>query len=157
MQATIYNNLGSEVHLIIRQVYILFKSVLSPNLNDRATIRLASENCICSRYLCKNSPDAVQGKYRVEWVLVDGGHQELPLKGFDEECRRLALEQYRKGGVNVHTSCSPTKLEKCSDGNLRLHVEPSQGDPFTIDNVSLTCLATCTLSLARGTPEAYKG
>eukprot|EP00884_Botryococcus_braunii_P001762 jgi/Botrbrau1/11587/Bobra.247_1s0008.1 len=85
-QATIYNNLGSKVHLVIRQ--------------------------------------------------------DLPLKGFDDECRNFALEQYRKGGVIVHTSCSPTKLEKCSDGSLCLHVEPAKGTPFTIDNVNQVLFAT---------------
>jgi pyruvate/2-oxoglutarate dehydrogenase complex dihydrolipoamide dehydrogenase (E3) component len=61
--------------------------------------------------------------------------QELPLKGFDEECRKLILEQYQLRGTKVHGNSSPVKVVKNSDGRLTVHVEPKDGDPYTIDEV----------------------
>lgn len=63
------------------------------------------------------------------------GGQDLPLRGFDEECRKLVLDQYRLRGVTVHTSCSPSKLTKSSDGSLSVEVKPKQGESFTVDKV----------------------
>ena len=47
--------------------------------------------------------------------------QPLPLRGFDEEVRQFAADEYKKRGVRLHPGLSPVKLEKdASTGTLTL-------------------------------------
>lgn len=47
--------------------------------------------------------------------------QPLPLRGFDEEVRKFAAEEYQKRGVTLHPGLSPVKLEKdAASGTLTL-------------------------------------
>lgn len=47
--------------------------------------------------------------------------QPLPLRGFDEEVRQFATDEYKKRGVRLHPGLSPVKLEKdASTGTLTL-------------------------------------
>lgn len=44
----------------------------------------------------------------------------LPLRGFDEEVRSFAAEQYAARGVKMHAGMSPAKVERAADGTLTL-------------------------------------
>lgn len=43
-----------------------------------------------------------------------------PLRGFDEEVRTFAAEQYAERGIAMHAGRSPAKLERVADGSLTL-------------------------------------
>ncbi|KAI7845496.1 hypothetical protein COHA_001042 [Chlorella ohadii] len=45
--------------------------------------------------------------------------QPLPLRGFDEEVRKFAAEQYAQNGLHLHGLTTPEKLEKLPNGRLR--------------------------------------
>jgi glutathione reductase (NADPH) len=45
--------------------------------------------------------------------------QPLPLRGFDEEVRKFATEQYAQTGLHLHGLTTPEKLEKLPNGRLR--------------------------------------
>ncbi len=52
--------------------------------------------------------------------------RELPLRGFDEECRQVVADNLAKRGVILHTNCSPTAIAKHASGKgLTVSLESS--------------------------------
>lgn len=52
---------------------------------------------------------------------------DRPLRGFDEEVRTFATEQYAQNGVHLHPMTSPKQLEKLDDGRLKFTVAKRTG------------------------------
>mmetsp|Transcript_12967 Transcript_12967/g.33445 ORF Transcript_12967/g.33445 Transcript_12967/m.33445 type:complete len:561 (+) Transcript_12967:165-1847(+) len=56
--------------------------------------------------------------------------QQLPLRGFDEECRTFVAEQIEQKGIHMHPDFSPTEIVKNDDGTLTLKCEAKDGSKF---------------------------
>ena len=54
--------------------------------------------------------------------------QDAVLRGFDEEVRRFAGEQYEARGVKMHLKASPAAVEKAGDGTLTLRLATPGGE-----------------------------
>ena len=68
--------------------------------------------------------------------------QPLPLRGFDEECRKFIAEQYEVAGLNIHSQSTPTRIEKKDDGTLTLHVQKKSGEEEAIEGLEVVLMAT---------------
>ena len=68
--------------------------------------------------------------------------QPLPLRGFDEECRKFIAEQYEVAGLNIHSQSTPTRIEKKDDGTLTLHVQKKSGEEEVIEGLEVVLMAT---------------
>jgi glutathione reductase (NADPH) len=53
--------------------------------------------------------------------------QPLPLRGFDQEVREFAAEQFALAGVHLHPNTSPAALRQAADGGLDFSVTSSSG------------------------------
>lgn len=67
--------------------------------------------------------------------------QPLPLRGFDEECRKFIAEQYEVSGLNIHSQSTPTKIEKKEDGSLTLYVKKDDKEEV-IEGLEVILMAT---------------
>lgn len=67
--------------------------------------------------------------------------QPLPLRGFDEECRKFIAEQYEVHGLNIHSQSTPTKIEKKDDGSLSLHIKHGDKEEV-IEGLEVILMAT---------------
>ena len=67
--------------------------------------------------------------------------QPLPLRGFDEECRKFIAEQYEVHGLNIHSQSTPTKIEKKEDGTLSLYVKKGDQEEV-IEGLEVVLMAT---------------
>lgn len=61
--------------------------------------------------------------------------QSRPLRGFDEEVRDFATQQYELHGLTLHPNCSPTKITQREDGLCDLHLDGRAEGPVTVDKV----------------------
>ncbi|KAL4430036.1 hypothetical protein ABPG77_004406 [Micractinium sp. CCAP 211/92] len=52
---------------------------------------------------------------------------DLPLRGFDEEVRKFAAEQYEQNGIHLHPLTTPQQLEKLPDGRLKFTAAKRSG------------------------------
>jgi glutathione reductase (NADPH) len=70
--------------------------------------------------------------------------QPLPLRGFDEEVRRFAAEQYAATGLNLHSECTPVEVRKdSSTGKLTLVVKHTpSGEKREISGLDQVMMAT---------------
>ena len=68
--------------------------------------------------------------------------QPLPLRGFDEECRKFIAEQYEVQGLNIHSESTPTRIEKQSNGSFTLHVKKKSGEEEAIEGLETVLMAT---------------
>mmetsp|Transcript_34724 Transcript_34724/g.98394 ORF Transcript_34724/g.98394 Transcript_34724/m.98394 type:complete len:557 (-) Transcript_34724:164-1834(-) len=64
---------------------------------------------------------------------------DLPLRGFDEECRVFLKEQIAETGMNLHPGCSPTEIVKNDDGTFTIKFESKEGETFedTCDEIMM--------------------
>lgn len=53
---------------------------------------------------------------------------ECPLRAFDHECRTVVLENLKKRGVQMHTGCTPSRIEKLANGKLLLYCNTPTGE-----------------------------
>ncbi len=60
--------------------------------------------------------------------------QSRPLRGFDEEVRDFATQQYDLHGLHLHPNCSPTKITKRNDGLCDLEMDGHDG-ALTVETV----------------------
>jgi len=70
--------------------------------------------------------------------------QPLPLRGFDEEVRRFAADQYAATGLNLHSECTPVEVKKdATTGKLTLVIKhgPS-GEMREIGGLDQVMMAT---------------
>ena len=67
--------------------------------------------------------------------------QPLPLRGFDEECRKFIAKQYEVHGLNIHAQSTPTRIEKKEDGTLTLHVKRDDKEE-AIEGLEVVLMAT---------------
>lgn len=67
--------------------------------------------------------------------------QPLPLRGFDEECRKFIAEQYEVHGLNIHSQSTPTKIEKKEDGTLSLYVKKGDQEEV-VEGLEVVLMAT---------------
>lgn len=94
---------------------------------------------------CIDSDEALELAERPERVAVLGGgyiavefagifrrfggsvdvvyRQPLPLRGFDEEARRFAADQYAATGLGLHSECTPQEVIKQPNGKLTLIIK----------------------------------
>ena len=59
--------------------------------------------------------------------------QAKPLRGFDEEVRDFAMDQYQVRGLNLHPLASPTRVVKGPDGKLTVHADVKDGEPLVLE------------------------
>ena len=59
----------------------------------------------------------------------------MPLRGFDEECRRFITDQYEQKGLNLHPETSPQKIVKNDDGTLTLFATTKDGRDVTLEGL----------------------
>uniref|UniRef100_A0A061S6M6 Glutathione reductase n=1 Tax=Tetraselmis sp. GSL018 TaxID=582737 RepID=A0A061S6M6_9CHLO len=57
---------------------------------------------------------------------------DLPLRGFDGECREFLAEQMAQKGVNMHPGSSPTEIVKNGDGSYTVKLKKSDGSTSEI-------------------------
>lgn len=53
---------------------------------------------------------------------------DLPLRGFDNECRQQIVESLGKRNITIHPGSVPTKIEKLQDGSFLLHYKGADGE-----------------------------
>eukprot|EP00878_Enallax_costatus_P019416 GHUV01020486.1.p1 GENE.GHUV01020486.1~~GHUV01020486.1.p1 ORF type:complete len:362 (+),score=107.11 GHUV01020486.1:197-1282(+) len=58
--------------------------------------------------------------------------QPLPLRGFDEEVRKFAFEQYGTAGLQMHPGCVPVEVKKQEDGRLTIVIADKDGNQIEI-------------------------
>ena len=69
--------------------------------------------------------------------------QPLPLRGFDQDVREFATEQYRVNGLNIHTSTVITAVEKRDDGRLDVvYAHKEEGKKLSTVTVDQVLCAT---------------
>lgn len=68
--------------------------------------------------------------------------QPLPLRGFDEEVRKFAAEQYAQNGIIMHAQHVPTKIEKLPSGRLAFTTTNTATGERTTVEVDLVLAAT---------------
>ena len=69
--------------------------------------------------------------------------KELPLRGFDEDCRAfLARQMERSDGVNLHPETTPTRVEKQADGLYTVHATTASGEARVISDCDQVLMAT---------------
>ena len=68
--------------------------------------------------------------------------QELPLRGFDEECRQFMNDQYSLRGLNLHSTHSPTKVARGEDGKLALWTKDRSGKETVTEGIDHVLMAT---------------
>lgn len=54
--------------------------------------------------------------------------KQLPLVGFDEECRAQVAENMQKRGVHINNETNPVKLEKKDDGTIDFYYRGTDGE-----------------------------
>ena len=74
--------------------------------------------------------------------MLDACMQPLPLRGFDEECRKFIAKQYEVAGLNIHSESTPTRIEKQSNGSFTLHVKKKSGGEEAIEGLDTVLMAT---------------
>ncbi|KIZ07910.1 glutathione reductase (NADPH) [Monoraphidium neglectum] len=52
----------------------------------------------------------------------------LPLRGFDDEVRQFATDQYKATGINLHSQVTPKAIVKQPDGRLTVVLEDGEGN-----------------------------
>lgn len=58
----------------------------------------------------------------------------LPLRGFDDECRQLVLDNLVKRGIHVHVNTSPVSVSKSENGtSLSVRVRTAEGEETSIE------------------------
>ncbi|KAK9816335.1 hypothetical protein WJX74_000245 [Apatococcus lobatus] len=75
--------------------------------------------------------------------------QDYVLRGFDQECREFAQQQYSVHGMKMHPENSPSKIEKV-DGKLKVTFEPKKGDKWSLEGVDICLLATGRNAVTKG-------
>jgi glutathione reductase (NADPH) len=69
--------------------------------------------------------------------------QDLPLRGFDEEVRNFAAEQYALNGINIHNARNPKSIAKLANGKLALTLGCAQSSqPDEVIEVDHVMMAT---------------
>ena len=68
--------------------------------------------------------------------------QPLPLRGFDEDCRKFLAEQYQQNGLNLHVSSTPQSIEKGADGKFTLVCKGPDDKEFRLDKLDCVLMAT---------------
>ncbi|PNW78971.1 hypothetical protein CHLRE_09g396252v5 [Chlamydomonas reinhardtii] len=68
--------------------------------------------------------------------------QPLPLRGFDEEVRKFAAEQYAAAGLHLHAGCNPVSVSKQPNGKLSLVVKGPDGATSTLTDLDQVMMAT---------------
>eukprot|EP00879_Flechtneria_rotunda_P010804 GHRR01011290.1.p2 GENE.GHRR01011290.1~~GHRR01011290.1.p2 ORF type:complete len:486 (+),score=152.98 GHRR01011290.1:177-1634(+) len=84
--------------------------------------------------------------------------QQLPLRGFDEEVRKFAFEQYQAAGLNMHPGYSPVEVKKQENGLLTCVVEDKQGSRLEItdnDYVGVPCANLAFAGMAQRFGRGY--
>lgn len=61
--------------------------------------------------------------------------QDLPLRGFDGECRKFLNDQLEVRGLNMHHCSSPTSVVKNDDGTYKLTIVDPDNIETVIDGV----------------------
>lgn len=59
--------------------------------------------------------------------------KDLPLRGFDDDCRRFLARQFDMSGVKLHPLHTPVAVEKQEDGKLRVIVSGPEGEQVFTD------------------------
>mmetsp|Transcript_14348 Transcript_14348/g.25057 ORF Transcript_14348/g.25057 Transcript_14348/m.25057 type:complete len:493 (+) Transcript_14348:3-1481(+) len=67
---------------------------------------------------------------------------DLPLRGFDNECRGQITENLGKRGVQLHPGCNPTRVEKLADGSSTLYYKEGKEGLEKSMSVGLVMMAT---------------
>eukprot|EP00884_Botryococcus_braunii_P000495 jgi/Botrbrau1/10446/Bobra.0133s0053.1 len=49
--------------------------------------------------------------------------KDLPLRGFDDECRKVVAEDQKLRGIHLHPFTAPTKIEKLPEGGYLVHYQ----------------------------------
>ncbi|MEW5316598.1 MAG: hypothetical protein WDW38_007962 [Sanguina aurantia] len=90
--------------------------------------------------------------------------QDLPLRGFDEEVRKFATDQYKQAGLNLHPGCNPVEVRKQPDGRLTAVIKQKDGSTIDFGDNDYVLMATGrapntqTLGLAEaGVTLGHKG
>ncbi|KXZ48583.1 hypothetical protein GPECTOR_26g486 [Gonium pectorale] len=68
--------------------------------------------------------------------------QPLPLRGFDEEVRKFAAEQYAAAGLHLHPGVTPQSVARQPDGKLSLTVAHADGSTETLTGLDQVMMAT---------------
>lgn len=68
--------------------------------------------------------------------------QPLPLRGFDEEVRKFAYEQYAAAGLTMHPGYSPVEVIKQENGKLTCVVADKEGNKVEIKDNDQVMMAT---------------
>lgn len=106
-----------------------------------------SEHCINSDYALElpKVPKSIaiigSGYIAVEFAGIFAGlgsqvhlvfRQDLPLRGFDEEVRKFASEQYAQNGITLHGGKTPQRVVKHEDGTFTLTAQSKAGESVDI-------------------------
>jgi len=68
--------------------------------------------------------------------------QPLPLRGFDEECRKFMSEQYAQTGLQLHKECNPVEVKRGADGKLTVVVRDKDGGLSEVSGNDTVLMAT---------------
>lgn len=68
--------------------------------------------------------------------------QDLPLRGFDGECRKFMAEQFAQTGLNMHPKCNPVEVKKQPNGKLTVVIKKADGSTAEIADNDQVLMAT---------------
>lgn len=114
--------------------------------------------------LCITSDEALELPQRPDKITIIGGgyiavefagifhrfgsdvqlvfRQALPLRGFDEELRRFAYDQYAATGLAMHPGFSPVEVRKQPDGRLTAVLADKEGKTIEVADNDKVMMAT---------------
>ncbi|GLI70632.1 hypothetical protein VaNZ11_015567 [Volvox africanus] len=83
--------------------------------------------------------------------------QPLPLRGFDEEVRKFAAEQYTAAGLTLHSEVTPQSVSQQIDGRLSLVVAHKDGSSEVLADLDQVLMATGRVPNTHGLGLAEAG
>ncbi|GLC35158.1 hypothetical protein PLESTB_000560700 [Pleodorina starrii] len=83
--------------------------------------------------------------------------QPLPLRGFDEEVRKFATDQYVASGLHLHPRMTPQSVSRQLDGRLSLTLGHADGTTEVLTDLDQVLMATGRVPNTRGLGLAEAG
>lgn len=142
---------GSVMHLRTKNILIATGGHAVKIDIPGAEHAITSDEALMLEHVVKEDIVVIGGGYiGVEFAGIFNGlgarvhlmlRGEYPLRAFDHECRAVVLDNLKKRGVQVHTGCTPSRIEQLANGRRLLYCNTPSGDVKQMD-VSQVMFAT---------------
>jgi glutathione reductase (NADPH) len=129
---------GSVMHLRTRNILIATGGHAVKIDIPGAAHAITSDEALMLENVVKEDIVVIGGGYiGVEFAGIFNGlgarvhlmlRGEYPLRAFDHECRAVVLDNLKKRGVQVHTGCTPSRIEQLANGRKLLYCNTPSGE-----------------------------